>query len=329
MALDPELAARLATARGAPSGPAAEPCPEPGSLAALVDGQVAEAERPALEAHLSRCEPCLDTLLAINAERPEARLASPAPPALERVAAPARPHRAWLHRARPRPAWAAAALVILAVGLYALLAQRSAPPAPGTVLEQAVARIASRAPELAREVADLTPAERAALVPPPARGGVRALLPQGLVLDGRPRLRVVPVPGANGYSLRVADPEGRSVAVATLAAPDAAWPAELPDLAPGREYVATIEARGPLGLVRALGAFRTASAAERSEAARVNGLLEGAGSGGVPALLRARRLLRLEAYEAAEGELVRALDDPGLRPAAEALLAALRARIGP
>ncbi|HVG94176.1 MAG TPA: hypothetical protein VND21_07005, partial [Planctomycetota bacterium] len=292
-----------------------ELCPDPGEWAALAEGQVADARRPALEAHLAQCEPCLATLLGLEAERTAA-------PARASARQGSRPLRLF------RPAVAAAAVLLVALAATVFIVSRREPTEPRDSIELALARLAEAHPTLAASVAELTAAERAALVPAPARGGVRALLPQGLVLEGRPRVRVPPVPGARAYLLRVTDAEGRVVAEATLAAPDAPWPSGLPALAPGQEYVASVEAEGPTGRVRALGAFRTAGGAEAQAHADAQAALAGVTPRGVSALLGARRLLRLSSYEAAERELALALADPASAAEARALLDALEARIG-
>jgi len=309
---DPDLAARLAAARGTPVGPAPGPCPEPGEWAALVEGQVADDQRPALEAHLAGCEACLATLLSLETERGVPAAHAPAPPV-------SRPPRF------RRPALAAAALLLALLGLYAWSTSR---PEPRDSLELALARLAESHPDVAASAADLTPEERAALVLPPARGGVRAFLPQGLVFDGRPRVRVPAVLGATVYRLRVTDAQGRLVVEAKLNVPDAPWPSELATLAPGQEYVASVEAEGATGKVRALGAFRTASQEEALEQELAQAVLAKLGDRGRSALLGARRLLRLTAYEAAEGELAVALDDAATAAEARALLDLFKARIG-
>ena len=42
-------------------------CPDINDLAAYAEGRLEEREKEKMEAHLSRCEPCLDTLLALKA----------------------------------------------------------------------------------------------------------------------------------------------------------------------------------------------------------------------------------------------------------------------
>ena len=131
---------------------------DPARLSALVDDELPGDERQAVEAHLAECPHCRSELAALRAVREGvASLAGEEPtpadwgrvwsgveralPRPERDAAHARPRKglagagrrvAWRPWLWPRPAFAAAALIILAAGLIAYgLWPHGATSAPG------------------------------------------------------------------------------------------------------------------------------------------------------------------------------------------------------
>jgi hypothetical protein len=225
-------------------------------------------------------------------------------------------------------AFAAAAVALLAVGAYVLFAGRQAPERDP--VQQAVAQLTRADARLGASVAELSAAELTALAPDPLRGAFRVLRPQGRGVGRRPALRLEPVAGATDYAVTVTDPLGVTVASFRLERADAPWPqaqAALPS-GPATEYVIKVEAQGPAGRVRALGAFATAGPEELAAESAAQSAIAAEARGGAAALLRARRALRGEAYETAEEALLEALADPATEASARTLLAALGSRIG-
>lgn len=313
MTPDHDLAARLAAARNAPRGVAEDPCPEPGEWAVFVEGELPTARRPDLEAHLTRCGPCLETVLALEAELAAASRVAPAAP---------RGRHSWHVRLL------AAALVVATLGgvtLWFLHREDDPRPGPIAVAEEALRR---DDPVLAASVAVLRDDELAALAPAPLRGGLRIGLPQGTLLGVRPRIRVMPVVGARTYAARVTDADGQVVAQADLPAPEGSWPDAFPDLLPGREYVLRIEVGGPARREVATSAFRTATEQAIGLERDAGATLRSSAPQAVAALLAARRLLRGKHYEAAERALEAALADPRTAPEVQELAARLGARTG-
>jgi hypothetical protein len=100
-------------------GAEAAPCPDPLELAAYIDGHLDPEERDAIEAHLSRCDLCLESVLDLQAY-PPGETADPIP--MEAIAAAQD-----LVTASPQPVnrpWhgmqgVAAALLFVAVSLTA------------------------------------------------------------------------------------------------------------------------------------------------------------------------------------------------------------------
>lgn len=314
---DRDLFARWAAARGAPRSEAA-PCPDPGELAAWSAGAVSDDRREALSAHVAACAPCLTTLVALEREA----VVDSAP-----VAAPTSrwPGRALGFR---RFAWGlAAAMVIAAVGL--VLARRARDPVAHDPIEVAAARVHGTDAGLASSVAALTEAELAALAMEPQRGRFRVLLPQGVVLDGRPSVRVDPMPGATRYAVSVRGPDGALIAAWEAATAESPWPADAPRVPAGLECVVAVEVNGAAGRTRAVGAFRAATEAEAASSSAAARTLEGVASPAVASLLRARRALRRGELADAEASLRRAMDAPETAVEARRLAAVLAARIGP
>lgn len=109
----------------APRDTDAAPCPDPGMLAAFMDGALDEADRSRVESHLAACPPCLETIAVA------ARV--PAPALLPQGLA-----------VRPRRALAlAAAASFLALAAAGWLVVRTAPPHadPGRVPDVALAPV--------------------------------------------------------------------------------------------------------------------------------------------------------------------------------------------
>ena len=88
-------------------------CPDPEALGAFIDGRLRGEPLEAMKSHLATCDDCLAVMEAAEPV-PAIALSSPiamAPP-----------------RTRPRWIFAAAAAIVIAIGLGAILARRSFAP---------------------------------------------------------------------------------------------------------------------------------------------------------------------------------------------------------
>lgn len=135
-------------------------CPQDEKLGALVDGELAEPERSALEAHLRGCTACAAAAAAFR-ELDRAAAAAPAPAvSREEWDAAWRAILGRMRAARRRPApwrraavWAAAAAASLALAAGALLIhQGSGAPPSGQVAAQCVAEEVEAGPGYAATV---------------------------------------------------------------------------------------------------------------------------------------------------------------------------------
>lgn len=285
--------------RGPPAG-APGACPDDNQLAGYAEGRLPAARRPALEAHLARCEVCRG-LVAATAEgaaadavgggrqlRQElllegiregggtgeggdaastATAASAAPlPSLE--AARARRSRRWALAA-------AVALFALGAGLAFRAWNGDPTPAPFDVAVAASAEdLRALDPTLLAELRPLTPAERAGGVADAARSGVRILEPAGTLLSPQAQVVWEPVPGATLYVVTISDAKtgaaiGSMKTKGTLVAT-----AGKALLVPGGAYLVEVVASGDLGTQKASRAFQVATPEVAREFAAAADLLE-------------------------------------------------------
>jgi hypothetical protein len=219
---------------GAPGG-----CPDENFLAAFAEGRLAEPDRIAAEAHLSRCGECR-AVVAVAA------------PVLLRAPA----------RARVLPvAWMAAAAVVL-VAFGALLLFLPSPAAEEGTLVADARRLRDADPDLFRW---LEPLDAAELTAPPdgtERGSLRVLAPRGTVLTGSPELTWEAVPGVERYEVTLLSDEGTAIWTIESSAAGLSWPEGQAALAPGSRVVVEVAAKGAVATAVGRRAFRVAGAAE-------------------------------------------------------------------
>lgn len=207
-------------------------CPDETALAAFLDGGLDPAARGAIEAHLARCERCLDV---VSAEARAALLEPPLPvPArvMARArAAVARPRVAagWNPR-RLLPAGALAAAVLLAAVLW-----RQGETVPGGIVETGPLGWPSGAPPEYRGP------DTAAVVAPELTTPIEgATVPPGPV-----SLAWTPVPRSLGYDVQLMTEAGDPVWQSHVAATHVV--ALDPALVPGRTFYARVAAVLPDG----------------------------------------------------------------------------------
>jgi hypothetical protein len=203
-------------------------CPAPELLAAAVIGEIADADRRRLAAHVVACRRCAEsfrTLLALHRE------------ALHREAAAADRPRRWL-----APLALAAGLGALVCGLFLLRAGVGPRPGDGGAANPVRTAEAPRTPPT-------VPAPDANLAAPPAA------------------FSWPPQEEATGYRLELRDAAGTPLwTSAVLRAPRVALPAAVRRrLEPGESYAWTVEALGRVR--RRLGPFWFALARSRKPAA--------------------------------------------------------------
>jgi len=117
-------------------------CPEDQALAAYFDGQMSDADHLAMERHLADCRHCLACIGMLNRQQEEGDVQRVPEEAL--ASAKRLTQTAPVRRLKWAPAWAAAAIVLIAV--FSIMNSRQAPvPAPGaTPAEQTRAAQSSR-----------------------------------------------------------------------------------------------------------------------------------------------------------------------------------------
>ena len=119
--MTPEELPALLKARGAGSPERGRSCPDEHSIAAYVDGALGTEARQQLEDHLADCSHCLALVGLVSGELEENGPAAVPEASVARARTLARPR---LRRLGPLPPqWAAAATVVLAVGLLLVVAQ--------------------------------------------------------------------------------------------------------------------------------------------------------------------------------------------------------------
>jgi len=191
-------------------------CLSPADLAAYVDGEPGPERRAAAEAHLAECGRCLAALVAVGTAT--AASGSEAAPAdlveqAGRLYAPMRPGRRHLH------AWAAAAAVLLTVGLLAqTLLPETGPAATGNLPQQTrgIGGAGSQLQLLA-----------------PAAGSV--------IRPTQQVFRWTEVPGSLFYDVRLLNPDGDLLLRERVEATRWLLPDTL-QLEPGEEYFIRIDA---------------------------------------------------------------------------------------
>jgi hypothetical protein len=219
-----------------------DPCPDENLLVAFAERRLLEAEREAVEAHLVRCEACLDMVSEIAVSDLNE----------EKVAVHAQ------SRLRPFLLVAAALLLIVGIGLVAKTLWNSRPPAPSDA-ERLEAMLQTTARDLARARPDrfsgfapLTREERLRPKPAVARSdGIVLIRPVKNILDTRPtfawespggekpvEIALYRIEGASRIGLEPLVVSGRESHVP--------YPSARPELEPGK-YQWRIHLEGPFG----------------------------------------------------------------------------------
>ena len=267
--------------RGPPAG-APDACPEDNRLAAYAEGRLPAAARPALEAHLSRCEVCRGLVTACaegivegggaggEAALPVAAVARPVEPAPIPSLAEAR-----ARRVRTYALAAALGLFALGAGLAYRAWRGESPAAPFDAAVAAAADdLRGAEPTLLADLSPLTPAERAGGTSDAPRSGVRILEPVGTLLSPLAQVVWEPVPGATLYVVTISDAKtgaaiGSMKTKGTLVAT-----AGKALLVPGGAYLVEVAATGDLGSPKASRAFQVASVQVAREFTAAAALLE-------------------------------------------------------
>ena len=209
-----EIIAALSRSRDAAAA-ATDACPQPEALAAYLDGGLCDSERAAAEVHLADCAFCLGQLAALLRSMEDSAPAD-LPETLreqaERLATTPERH------AGNRFRWAAAAVVVLALGLFAT----QWPPA-GSVPSNESARQTRYADRTALQPRLLAPGE----------GGVITPLEQVF--------RWSEVPGALFYDVRLVSPDGDLLLRERVEETRWLIPENL-ELEPGADYFVRIDA---------------------------------------------------------------------------------------
>ena len=115
--MDPERTTEILKAMQG-DGQAGEDCLTPETLAGFLDGGLCEADRAEAEEHLADCEYCLGQAALITRSRGDSAAAG-VPPALSQRARVAGIRQAAI-RSRRYAGWALAAVLVLAIGLFAV-----------------------------------------------------------------------------------------------------------------------------------------------------------------------------------------------------------------
>lgn len=332
--------------RGPPAR-APDPCPDDNRLAGYAEGRLPAAARPALEAHLSRCEACRGLVAAFadgseGAEEVGGMGEEDAPIAHASSAGPSSdpapiPSLA-AARARAVRSWAlAAAVALFALGAgFAIRAWLPAsPPAVDgfdATLAAAAADLRAAEPTLLADLRPLTAAERAGAVADTTRSGVRILEPAETVLSPRPPVSWEAVPGATLYVVTFSDARtGAAIASSrTQATRLGPWVGkEL--LVPGGAYLVEVAASGDLGSQKASRAFQVATADVARDFAAGVAVLERKSRPGQQALLAAslavRKGLLLEAERILSTAAARGPSDPASATPAHDAVLELRAHV--
>ena len=154
--MTPEELSALLKTRGAASPERGRSCPDEHSIAAYVDGALGVEARQQLEDHLADCSHCLALVGLVSGELEDGGSATVPDASVARARTLARPGSR--RRVPLPPQWAAAATVVLAVGLLLLMAQPRNPSDSDTRSGSPATRTAqSPGPQL------LSPAEGATI----------------------------------------------------------------------------------------------------------------------------------------------------------------------
>ena len=289
------------------AGPDAElGAPYDDLVAGLVSGTLLDDERErALE--LLGEHPELRTLLgevdAAVAEDAATDIASPA----DDTAADAHVHT---RRGRRFPAIAAvAAAALLAVGLWALLGDRTSDD------PSAYARLEASARALATETPDVfegfTPLSEEALRERPSetqRGGLTLLAPRGAILDGTPTMHWQGGPEGVRYRVTVRDDEGALALDTTTDASPLAWPEGVAPLTGGARYVVRVQAVDTATLLYGARSFATLDVETKARYERGLSLIDARG-GPDAEVLAAHWAISFELFAQAGERLDRIADE--------------------
>jgi hypothetical protein len=214
--MTPEELSALLRASRADTPERGSSCPDEHSIAAYVDGTLITGEQERLEQHLADCSHCLTLVGLVSDERDQTDPDAVADATLNRARTLARP--GFTRRGFPAPQWAAAATVVLAVGLLVLAAQQPRPSDAISSFGVPTTRTAD-APEL------------------------RLLSPNdGATVDGTQlTVRWSTVPGARYYDVRVVTAAGDVVSEGHVTGTE--WrPPNRAALRPGLEYFVQVDA---------------------------------------------------------------------------------------
>ncbi len=257
--------------RGPPAG-ALDACPDENRLAGYAEGRLPAPARPALEAHLARCEVCRG-LVAALADGVAAAAGSEevgglgeeeaAPPVVRPAGVPPIPSlaAARARRVRAIALAAAAAVFVLGTGL-ALRAWFAGATSSSfdVAIAAAAERLRAAEPTLLADLAPIGAAERAGGAVDTPRSGVRILEPAETVLSPKPPVSWEPVPGATGYVVTFSDAKtGAAIAHTKTGAPRLGPWVGKDLLVPGGTYLVEVEAQGDLGTQKASRVFRVAT----------------------------------------------------------------------
>ena len=200
-------------------------CPDEGVLAGFVEERLLADERATVERHLVACATCRRVADALLDEVP--------------VSHTARRPRVWL---------AAAAVLLLAVGLAVTVAQLTGSVDTESQLTRAVGHLAGAHPDLFAEFAALSSRERLAVTPRERGGGV-LIAPYGRILDVRPRFVWESSADVTDWNVVLLRGDGTSLWSVSCEGSPFSYPAEHESLAHGQTYLALVTGRGAFGPV--------------------------------------------------------------------------------
>jgi len=233
----------------------AAPCPDPGTMAAFVDGRLDAPAREVVLEHLAECPSCRDLVTELSA------------PGDSTIVPPT---------TRPRLRTLAIGLALAAALVLCLtLLLGGDPPRLEERCRLAVEGLRAEEPELFQgfRLLDAAALDAGAVL---RAGESLPLEPTGSVRERRPAFRWRAVPGATSYAVRLLTADGERVWRVTADRPALDYPADEPDLEEGVDYVWEVTGQGDVGTKVGTQGFRVLSAeGKEAVAAALRGIERG------------------------------------------------------